>query len=76
MSNSNRVSVDKLDYEIMKYLQEYKEDIEDDVKEASNKVIKKAKNELKQISPRTKKTVKLRGGTTVEPRKLRKVLGY
>lgn len=68
MSNSNRVSVDQLSSEIMKYLQEYKENIEEDVKDVSIKVIKEAKNELKQISPKAKKKVKLKGGTTVEPR--------
>lgn len=70
MPNSNKVSVDNLSNAIMEYLQEYKEDIEDDVKELSDKNIKEAKNELKQISPKSNKTVKLKGGTTVAPRKL------
>jgi len=76
MSNSNRVSVDNLNSALMKYLQEYKENIEDDVKEVADKNIKEAKNELKSISPRANKTVKLRGGGSVEPRKLCKVLDY
>lgn len=76
MSNSNKVSIDKLSSVIMKALQEYKDDISDEVKEVSDKLIKEAKNELKQISPRASKTVKLRGGTSVTPRKLCKVLDY
>lgn len=70
MSNSNKVSIDNLSSEIMKCLKEYKEDINDEVKEVSDKLIKEARNELKQISPRASKTVKLRGGTSVIPRKL------
>ena len=76
MSNSNKVSIDKLSSAIMKALQEYKDDISDEVKEVSDKLIKEAKDELKQISPRASKTVKLRGGTSVTPRKLCKVLDY
>ena len=76
MSNSNRVSVNKLSSAIMKALQEYKDDISDEVKEVSDKLIKEAKDELKQISPRASKTVKLRGGDSVTPRKLCKVLDY
>jgi gas vesicle protein len=76
MSNSNKISVDKLNSEIMKYLKECKEDIEDDVKEVSSKIIKEVKNELKQISPKAKKTVRLRGGTIVESRELCKIMEY
>lgn len=65
MSNSNKVAIDKLSSTIMKYLTEYKEDIEEDVKEVANKNTKEAQKELKQISPRADRTVKLRGGTTV-----------
>ena len=68
MSNSNKVTVDKLSSEIMKALQEYKEDISEEVKETADKYIKEAKNELKQISPVADRTVILKGGTTVAPR--------
>ena len=67
MSNSNKVKPADLSNAIMKYLQEYKEDIEEDVVDISNKVIKEAKAELKSISPKANKTVKLKGGTTVAP---------
>lgn len=65
MSNSNRVTVDNLSSEIMKYLQEYKEDISDEVKEVSDKLIKEASKELKTISPKAKKTVILKSGKSV-----------
>ena len=65
MSNSNKVTVDNLSSEIMKYLTEYKEDINDEVKEVSDKIIKEAKNELKVISPKAKRNVKLKGGKVV-----------
>lgn len=74
MSNSNKVTVDKLGSAIMKYLQEYKEDIEENVKELSDKNIKEARNELKSISPKTNRTVIIKGGTVVTPRKLFKIL--
>ncbi len=74
MSNSNKVSIDNLSSEIMKYLTECKDDITDEVKEVSDKLIKEARDELKQISPRASKTVKLRGGTSVVPRKLCKIM--
>lgn len=67
MSNSNRVTVDNLSSEIMKYLQEYKEDIFDEVKEVSDKLIKEASKELKTISPKAKKTVILKSGKSVYP---------
>jgi len=70
MSNSNKVSIANLSSAIMKQLQDYKEDIEDETIETANKTIKLARNELKKISPRTSKIVKLKGGTTVLPRKL------
>lgn len=60
MSNSNRIVADKLNSAIMKYLQEYKEDIEEDVKELADKNIKEARAELKSISPKAKKRVYLR----------------
>ena len=67
MSNSNKIKPDKLSNAIMKYLEEYKEDIEEDVIEVSNEVSKEARNELKSISPKARKTVKLKGGDTVAP---------
>lgn len=76
MSNSNKVSVDNLSSEIMKCLTECKEDINNEVKEVLDKLIKEARNELKSISPRASKTVKLKGGTSVVPRKLCKIMEY
>lgn len=68
MSNSNKVSVDNLSSAIMKQLQEYKEDITEEVKEVSDEIVKEASKELKQISPKADKTVILKGVTTVTPR--------
>lgn len=65
MSNSNKVSIDNLSSAIFKQLTEYKENIEEEVVETSNKLIKEASKELKQISPKSKKTVRLKGGTIV-----------
>lgn len=76
MSNSNKVSIDNLSSEIIKCLTEYKDDITDEAKELSDKAIKEANKELKQVSPKAKRTVKLKGGTSVSPRKLFKVLEY
>lgn len=76
MSNSNKVSIDKLSTEIMKALTEYKEDINEEVKEVSDKLIKEASKELKNISPKANRTVKLRGGTSVTPRKLCEILEH
>lgn len=60
MSNSNRISVDKLESEIIKYLQEYKENIDEEVKETSDEVTKQACKELKTISPKANEVVYLR----------------
>ena len=76
MLNSNKVSVDNLSSKLMEYLQEYKEDISEEVKNTTDKLIKEAAGELRQISPKAKRTVKLRGGTVVEPRKLCEILEY
>lgn len=70
MSNSNKVSVDNLSSAIMTYLKEWREDIEEDAKELADKNIKEARSELKSISPKAKKIVKLKGGGSVIPRKL------
>lgn len=48
---SKTVEVSLVDKEIMKYLQEYKEDVSDIVEEVSNRVGKKATEELKIKSP-------------------------
>lgn len=76
MSNSNKVPIDNLSSAIMEALQEYKDDINDEVKEISDKLIKEANKELKSISPKANRTVKLKGGTTVVPRKLCKIMEY
>lgn len=76
MSSSNKVSIYNLSSKIMEYLQDYKEDINEEVKEVSDKLIKEASKELKSISPKANRTVKLKGGTSVEPRKLCKILEY
>lgn len=60
MSNSNKVSIDDLSSVVMKQLQEYKEDITDDVEETSDKITKEARDELKSISPKANKRVYLR----------------
>lgn len=60
MSNSNKVSVDKLTSAILEQLQNYKEDIEDDVVKLSNEITKEARDELKRISPKANKRVYLR----------------
>lgn len=62
MSNKNKASttIDNLSNEIMKVLQEYKEDINDEVRGIAKQTIKEATNELKQISPKASKRVYLR----------------
>lgn len=67
MSNSNRVSPENLSKVIQKYLEDYKEDIDEEVVELSNKNIKEARNELKVISPKAKKNVHLKGGDVQIP---------
>lgn len=64
--SKNKVSIDKLGSAIQEYLENYKEDIEEDVVELSNKYTKEAKNELQQISPKSKKDVHLKGGGVQE----------
>lgn len=49
---SKTVSPQNLTEAVMKYLEEYKEDIEEDVVELSQTIGKQAKAELKAISPR------------------------
>lgn len=52
---SNLIEVNLLSKELMKYLQEYKEDIGEEVEEVANNIGKKAVAELKQISPKRSK---------------------
>lgn len=51
---SKTIKASDLEKEVMKYLQEYKEDIEEEVIETVDEVTKKARDELKQTSPRGK----------------------
>ncbi len=53
---SKAIKADDLSKEIMKYLNNYKEDIEEDVIETVDDITKKARDELKQTSPRRKGT--------------------
>lgn len=76
MSNSNRVDINKLSSKIMEYLQDCKEDIDEEVKEVSDKLIKEASKELKSISPKSDRTVKLKNRTSIVPRKLCKIMEY
>lgn len=48
---SKSIEANLLSKELMKYLQEYKEDIDEEFEETANGVGKKAVEELKQISP-------------------------
>lgn len=49
---SKSVEANLLSKELMKYLNEYQEDISEEVESVANKVGKEAVNELKQISPK------------------------
>lgn len=49
---SKSIEVNLLEKELMQYLQDYKEDIDEEVEGVANSVGKKAVAELKQISPR------------------------
>lgn len=49
---SKSVEANLLSKELMKYLNEYQEDISEEVENVANKVGKEAVNELKQISPK------------------------
>lgn len=49
---SSSVKIENLSKEVMNYLKNYVEDIEDGVKEEADKVSKEAVKELKQTSPR------------------------
>ena len=55
---SKSIDVNLISKELMKYLQDCKEDIDKEVEETANSVGKKAVAELKQTSPkRSKETV-------------------
>ena len=51
---SKAIKADDLSKEVMKYLNNYKEDIEEDVIETVDDITKKARDELKKTSPRRK----------------------
>lgn len=53
---SKSIKPDDLGKEISKYLNEYKEDIEEDVVDTVDLITKKARDELKKTSPRRKGT--------------------
>jgi hypothetical protein len=50
------IKPDELQKVVMDYLENYKEDIDEDVIEAVDEITKKARDELKQTSPRGKGT--------------------
>lgn len=50
------IKPDELQKVVMDYLENYKEDIDEDVIETVDKITKKARDELKQTSPRGKGT--------------------
>lgn len=49
---SKSIEANLLSKELMRYLQDYKEDIDEEVEKTANSVGKKAVAELKQISPK------------------------
>jgi len=51
---SNKIKPDELEKRVMDYLQNYKEDIDEEVMETVDEVTKQARDELKQVSPRGK----------------------
>lgn len=52
---SNKISISDLNDSILKVLSEYKENIDEEVKETANKIAKEAKEDLMNDSPRSKK---------------------
>ena len=52
---SNKISISDLNDSIFKVLSEYKENIDEEVKETANKIAKEAKEDLISNSPRSKK---------------------
>ena len=69
---SKTIKVDSLSKEIMKVLEGYSDDISEVVEETSNKVGEKAVDELKQISPKSKKRGKYAKGWRLKKGKLGK----
>ena len=53
---SKNIKVDELEDALKKYLDEYGENIEEGVKEATDTITKEAVKEIKETSPRSKKT--------------------
>lgn len=53
---SKSIKPENLQKELLNYLENYKEDIEEEVVETVDEITKKAKDELKQTSPRGKGT--------------------
>lgn len=51
---SKTIEVEDLQKTLKQYLENYKEDIDEDVRETVDEITKKAKEELKQTSPRGK----------------------
>lgn len=51
---SKTIKADELQKTLMEYLENYREDIQEDVIEITDEVTRKAKEELKQTSPRRK----------------------
>ena len=50
---SNNIKPEELQKAIMEYLEDYVEDIEEDVEDTTNTVVKEAKQELVQKSPKS-----------------------
>lgn len=65
--NSNRVIIDNLGLELRKILDSYVEDIEEDVVELTDKYTNSAKEELKSISPKSKRKVGVSTGIFQNP---------
>lgn len=55
---SNSIKIENLQSEVMKYLTDYVEDIEEGVEEVTDKICKEAVTELKQTSPKRQGTRK------------------
>lgn len=53
---SDTIKPEELQKTLMEYLEKYKENIDDDVIEATDEVTRRARDELKQVSPRGKGT--------------------
>lgn len=58
----SKVSADQFEKAIEKYLNEYHEDINDEVRETATSIAKEVKTELQRISPKSEHDVILKGG--------------